>query len=286
MEIPSQRAIVGTVHATRDSSTPQRPPLTGIVPGGGSAHRLAELPFSKELLPIGFQATPHGTRPKLVSEYLLESLGRAGVERLVWVLDRSKTDVVRRFGQRHSSTPPIAYVITDASPSVVHTLDAAYPFVEGQRVVFGFPDIVLEPASCLLRLVERLDRDDADVVLGTFPAPPEQVADRIRPGRDDRIDEVRVKGPGSWPLAWAAAAWAPRFTDFLHAWLSTAEDEKQLSQAIATDRELYLGHAVQAAIESGMRVVGVQFDGGGFLDVGTPSGLAAAAARYGTRLPQ
>jgi glucose-1-phosphate thymidylyltransferase len=266
-----------------------RLPLVGVIPGGGGARRLAELPFSKELLPVGFRNTESGPRPRLVCEYLLDGLTEAGVDRVLWLLDRSKTDVIQRFG-RGEPGPLIAYVTTDASPSVLHTLDAGYPLLQGCRVVFGFPDIVMDPGNCLSELVQRLGQTAADVALAAFPAPPEQVADRIRTDASGRVEEVRVKGDGAWPLAWAAAAWAPSFGDFLHDWLATEADEatdvmSTAGSSLAARRELYLGHAVQAAIEAGLHVAAVPFESGSFIDTGTPRGLASALARYGTTLP-
>ncbi len=52
----------------------------------------------------------------------------------------------------------------------------ALPFVGDALVLFGFPDILFEPADAFLRLREQAGRSDAAVVLGLFPArEPEQV---------------------------------------------------------------------------------------------------------------
>ena len=56
--------------------------LIGLVPAAGRATRIQPLPCSKELLPVGFQATgrlddDQALRPKVVSHYLLESMFRA-----------------------------------------------------------------------------------------------------------------------------------------------------------------------------------------------------------------
>lgn len=252
----------------------------GVIPGGGTASRLAPLPCSKELLPIGFRATASGPRPKVVASYLLDSFIEAGVRDVFWLLDRGKADVMSYFGSGAAFGARLAYVAVDSSPSVVHTVDRAWSFLRGRPVLFGFPDIIFEPSALAKRVWERLRGGGADVVLGAVHAPPEQIADRVLVGPEGRVLEVRVKPlDSSWP-AWIIAAWAPGFTDFLHTWLG----EQQTGGARATPLppELYLGHAVQAAIEGGMSVLVETLHEGSFIDAGTPAGLASALCRYGT----
>jgi glucose-1-phosphate thymidylyltransferase len=250
----------------------------GVIPGGGGATRLAPLPFSKELLPIGFRDTPLGPRPKVIVNYLLDSLRDAGVQRVYWLLDKSKSDVLAYFGSGASFGLHLAFVPTEASPSVVHTLDRAHEFLRDQHVLFGFPDIIFEPADAFGRLWQRLMHGRADVVLGAVPAPAHVIADRVEVDAGGKLLKVRVK-PLDRALdpAWILAAWTPRFTSFLHTWL---ERHGQPSGA-ARSTELYLGHAVEAAREAGLSIEVETFRDGCFIDVGTPQGLKAALARYG-----
>lgn len=249
----------------------------GVIPGGGGAARLAPLPFSKELLPIGFRRTPLGPRPKVIANYLLDALASAGVRRVYWLLDKRKSDVLGYFGSGAELGVRIGYVPTEGSPSVVHTLDGAHAFLRGEHVLFGFPDIVFEPADAPARLWERLLRRRLDVVLGAVPAAPGVIADRVELGPDGELLKVRVK-----PLdratdpAWVLAAWTPRFTAFLHAWLASHE-----RGARAAGAELYLGHVVEAAREAGLSIEVETFPSGCFIDAGTPEGLALAVERYG-----
>ena len=50
--------------------------IVGLIPAAGRATRLAPLPCSKELVPIGFQTAADGAdrRPKPVSQYLLDRM--------------------------------------------------------------------------------------------------------------------------------------------------------------------------------------------------------------------
>lgn len=252
----------------------------GVIPGGGSGQRMAPLPCSKELLPLGFRSTEQGPRPRVIASYLLEALREAGAEQVYWLIDRSKTDIVSYFGDGAELGLQLAYAPTWASPSVVHTLDGARGFLRDAHVLFGFPDIVFEPAHALRALRERLLRSGADVVLGAVPAPAEQVGDRVHLDPSGRALEVRIKPTGcSWPHIWMLAAWAPSFTGFLQRWLEERAASAVVRSGTAT--ELYLGHAMQAGIEAGLSIEVETFQGGSFIDVGTPAGFARALARYG-----
>lgn len=255
----------------------------GVIPGGGAATRLAPLPCSKELLPIGFRPTPSGPRPKVVASYLLDSFTEAGVGEVFWLLDRGKADVMSYFGSGAAFGTRLAYVAVDCSPSVVHTVDSARAFLRDRPVVFGFPDIIFEPAALARRVWERLRSGGADVVLGAVFAPAEQIADRVLVGPAGRVLEVRVKPLDSpWPDAWILAAWAPGFTRFLHDWLE--EQQARTARGAPPPAELYMGHAVQAAIDAGMSVLVETLHDGSFIDAGTAAGLASALRRYGTAL--
>jgi len=265
---------------TQDGRQPDghAPEPVGVIPGGGGASRLAPLPFSKELYPVGFRATPQGPRSKAIANYLIDALQLAGVRRAFWLLDKRKADVFSYFGGGADHGLQLAYVPTDASPSVVHTLACGSAFFEERPVLFGFPDIVFEPADAFERLWQRLRQGSADVVLGAVPAPPEQIADRVELDARGTLKAVRVK-PLDRPQdpAWFIAAWQPRFTAFLRTWL---ERDLSVSDGSGPD-ELYLGHAVEAARRAGMSVEVETFQGGCFIDAGTPEGLRLALARYG-----
>jgi len=255
--------------------------VVGVIPGGGSGQRLAPLPCSKELLPLGFRATVQGPRPRVIASYLVDALREARVEQVYWLIDRSKTDIVMYFGGGAEFGVQLAYVPTEGSPSVVHTLVSAAAFLRDRHVLFGFPDIVFEPAGALGVLRRRLFERGVDVVLGAVPAPPEIAADRVRVGPDGRALEIRVKPPHSeWPDVWILAAWAPSFTRFLELWLPTRAPAGAARGSAGS--ELYLGHALQAALEAGMSIEVETFQGGSFIDVGTAPGFARALHRYGT----
>ena len=39
----------------------------------------------------------------------------------------------------------LGYLMTDLPFGVPFTVDSAFPFLEDKRVLFGFPDIILQP---------------------------------------------------------------------------------------------------------------------------------------------
>ena len=61
--------------------------IVGIVPAAGRATRIAPLPCSKELYPIGFITNDddQGVRPKPVGQFLLEHFRRAGARRVFMI---------------------------------------------------------------------------------------------------------------------------------------------------------------------------------------------------------
>ncbi len=57
------------------------PEVIGLLPAGGTATRIAPLPCSKELYPIGLHSVGQdgSLRPKVVSHYLLEKMRSANI---------------------------------------------------------------------------------------------------------------------------------------------------------------------------------------------------------------
>ena len=127
----------------------------GLIPAAGTANRIAPLPCSKELYPIGFQSIGAGcgARPKVVSQYLLEKMRLADIAEVYIVLRKGKWDIPEYFGDGKALSMHLAYLMMDLPFGVPYTLDQAYPFVKDSMVVFGFPDIIFQPdnafANCL-----------------------------------------------------------------------------------------------------------------------------------------
>jgi glucose-1-phosphate thymidylyltransferase len=144
----------------------------GLIPAAGTADRIAPLPCSKELYPIGFQSIDAGcgVRPKVVSQYLLEKMRLAKIAEVYIVLRKGKWDIPEYFGDGKALNMHLAYLMMNLPFGVPYTLDQAYPFVKNSMVVFGFPDIIFQPDNAFASLLARQAESSADLVLGLFPA--------------------------------------------------------------------------------------------------------------------
>jgi glucose-1-phosphate thymidylyltransferase len=135
--------------------------------------------------------------------------------------------------------------------------------------------VLLEPKDAYRPVVDRLEAGAADVVLGLFPPIDPMVNDQVRVDASGRVTEVAPKPvPSPMDCAWAIAAWRPTFTRFLRARTTEMLDSRTLT---AHDgREYSVGHALSDALAAGLVIEGARLEGGAFLDIGTPRGLALA----------
>ncbi len=245
------------------------------------ASRIAPLPGSKELFPLGFRLdAASGTfRPKVVSHYLLERMQLAGVERVYMVLRNGKWDIPAYYGDGSLVGMPIAYLLMKRPYGAPYSLDQAYPFVQDATIVLGYPDILIEPPDAYARVLHHLEASGADVALGLFTTDQPHKTDMVEVDEAGYIRRIEVK-PQQTSLAhtWMFAVWTPTFTHFMHQFLAQDEAERLAGTA---KRELYVGDVIQAGIESGLRVQSHFFPNGFCLDIGTPDQLVEAMRRYG-----
>lgn len=253
--------------------------MVGLVPAAGHATRISPLPCSKELFPIGWRvdATGH-TKPKVVSQYLLERYRTAGVTKTYFILRKGKWDIPQYYGHGDLVGMDLAYLIMNHPYGHPFTLDQAYPFIQHNIVAFGYPDILFEPADAFATLADHLYRSEADVVLGVFPLRPDQKWDVCTFGADGKIDTIALPHPPPdvprW--GWSIAVWSPAFSTFMHEFLASALRNQQLVGA--DGKEFVMNHVFQAAIDGLLRVEHVLFDAGFVRDIGTPAELIAAQA--------
>ncbi|MFD2245462.1 nucleotidyltransferase family protein [Pontibacter ruber] len=249
--------------------------VVGIVPAGGMATRISPLPCSKELFPIGFREGQEGTRPMVVSQYLLEQYRTAGVEKTYILLRSGKWDIANYYGDGTMVGQRLAYLLLHQTPSVPYTIDQAYPFVKDATVIFGFPDIIVQQANVFQSLLQRLEERKADLVLGLFPVAEPHKWDMVYLSEGQtRVQQIIPKpGPVDARYSWTVAAWSPKFTAFLHTYLASIKDHTSGS-------ELSLGEVMQASINAGLVVESVVFEKGTCLDIGTPEDLQRAVQQY------
>jgi glucose-1-phosphate thymidylyltransferase len=250
--------------------------VIGLIPAAGQASRLAPLPMSKELYPLGFRAIADGSlRPKVVSHYLLDNLRRGGIRKVYFLLRPGKWDIPAYYGSGDRFALDLGYLVVNRLDGIQHSINQAYPFVREAIVAVGYPDMLLQPETTYESLLRRLYDGRADVVIGAVPfSNPTKGGMVTFDGQDNnRVSHIVDKPSQSdAKYSWCSAVWKPTFSDFLHRHL--AELDQQSPEIAAQEKPL--GDMIQLASNHGLRVEVELFEQGHFLDVGTPEDLAKA----------
>lgn len=242
--------------------------FVGLMPAAGKARRLGLPPMSKEVMPLLELSRDGEPRLRAACDVLTERFLAAPVERLLVVVDPEKADLVRHVGSQLLPVP-VAFVPRPDSPSLVHSLAAALPFVGGRSVLLGFPDLLFQPTDAFRHLRADLVEHGADLTLALFPSAECRTTDMVGCEPDGRVTEIQVRPETSeLRMAWALAAWGPRVSALIQATVDRSVGEGD------AEAELQLGRVFQAALAAGLVVRAVPFESGRFLDLGTPQGWA------------
>ena len=251
--------------------------VVGLIPAGGLATRIAPLPCSKEIYPVGFRRVEgeHGERPKVVCHYLLEKMRLAGITKAYIVMREGKWDIPAYLLDGALVDMHLAYLVLSLPLATPYTLDEAYPFLRNSVVAFGFPDIVFEPNDTFVQLLARQGESKACALLGLFPAEEPQRVDMVDWENNGRVRQIVTK-PVHTDLihSWCIAVWTPVFTQFLHDYVAAHK------QAVEKKPELSVGDVIQAAIEAGLEVEATPVSDRSYLDIGTAEGLMHAIERH------
>jgi len=249
--------------------------VVAVIPAAGSAARLSPLPCSKELYPVGLLTDESGVRrPKVVAQYLLENLRRAGIEKAFISLRKGKADILEYFGDGSHLGMNLAYLVTQIPYGAPYTIDRAYEFVKHDLVALGFPDILFDAENAFGAVLQHQSQTHADVVLGLFPADRPDKCDMVEVDAAGAVTQIVIKqAECSLTETWGIAIWTPRFTEYMHNYLAA-----HLAGAAATE-ELHIGDVIRAALGEGWRVEGVRVSDSPFIDIGTPDDLARAIER-------
>jgi glucose-1-phosphate thymidylyltransferase len=254
----------------------------GLIPAAGQASRIAPLPCSKELCPVGFTYSAEGLplRPKVACQYVLEKMQRAGIELAYVILRRGKFDIPAYLNDGRMVNMHLAYLMMDLPFGVPFTLDQAYPFVKDATVALGFPDMLFDPDEAFTDILKRLRSSESDVTLGLFPTANPHKTDMVELAGAFAVRRIVVKPPATdLELCWGIAAWTSTFSNFMHGYL------KSLVETGMPRSEVFMGHVFQAAIDTGLRVEGLQVSDNPFLDIGTPDDLVTALRLSVSRQP-
>ncbi|MGD9730503.1 MAG: NDP-sugar synthase [Nitrospiraceae bacterium] len=274
------------IHSANRASDTHRdadfPEIIALIPAAGQGTRISPLPCSKEIFPLGLahHEDADGIRPKVVCQYLLEKMRKAGAQKGIIILRQGKWDIPGYCGDGAFVDMKLAYLMMGAPYGPPYSIDQAFSFVHHARIVFGFPDILFEPDDVFIRLLDKQRVSHADVVLGLFPAHNSRHMDMVQVDSSGKVVGIHLK-PLQTDLrwAWVCAVWSAVFTKFLHRRLGDISilretDSQGIVQARSDESyELSIGHLLQAALAHGLDIQTVTFPKGIYFDIGTPEGL-------------
>jgi len=259
-----------------------RKEIIGLIPAAGKAERIAPLPCSKEIFPVGFQELDknRGEFPKVASQYLLERMRFGGAEKVYIVIRNGKWDIPAYYGDGKKLGMHLAYLIMGLPFGVPYTLNQAYPFVKDAIVLFGFPDIIFQPEDAFVKLLNRLTETNSDIVLGVFPVNQRHQGDRIALDDKGRIKTIEINPKSTHlKLTWIIAVWTEKFSIFMHKYIQKPNKTGNSGHELAagkTPQELFLSEVIKAALRKNLQVETVFFSKGFYLDIGTPENLTEA----------
>lgn len=231
--------------------------MWGIIPAAGMGTRIQPLAFSKELLPVGSEVRGAQERPRAVSEYLVDRMITAGVDKICFVISPGKSDIVNYFGGQ-ALTASVFYAV---QPKPAGLCDAVFRAAElippDEHVCIGLPDTIWFPEDALRKL------PDGDLSLLLFPVQHPENFDAVITGEREEVIQVQVKqvNPATeW--VWGAIKMPGRILHELHRLWLARNDE-------------YLGTLFNEFIRLGGRAYGIKA-GSAYVDVGTLNGYREA----------
>jgi glucose-1-phosphate thymidylyltransferase len=250
--------------------------VVGLIPAAGKGTRLAPLPFSKELFPLGYQRVDLNGRvqwrPKVVSQYLIDNFVAADVHRIFFILGSGKEAIMEYFGDGHRFGVEIAYLFQEELRGMPFALNLAHPWLHDEIVAFGMPDTIIKPGDVFARLLAAHHTWQADLTLGAFRTDNPAKFGMIEIDDEDRVlRSIDKPQQTTLQYMWGMAAWSPTFGELMATYLRTHS---------YYNREVVLGEVFQYAIKEGLTVRAVRFDDGEYIDIGTFEELHRAIERY------
>jgi glucose-1-phosphate thymidylyltransferase len=251
--------------------------LVGLIPAGGLGNRLAPLPGSKELFPIGFMPVSINgqteRRPKPICMYVIESMRAAGVEQLLMVINTEKIDILRYLRGGSQQGLSVSYLVQENAWGMPYALNLASPWVRDATVLFGMPDTLFQPADAFQLLLSRHQASAADLTLGLFPTTKPERFGMVAFDHNDRmLHTVDKPAQSDLSFMWGIACWQPTFTSFMSEYLG------HLQRPV---KEVVLGDIFQAALQAQLNIGVVPFSDGEYIDIGNPEELVSSVNRFG-----
>lgn len=238
--------------------------LIGIIPAAGNGTRLFPYNGGKELLPVGAQhITVNGEtkeRPKIVSQYIIEAMAKAGVKHIIIVTRPAKHGLIGLHLDGSQYGVHISYIVQHPI-SMAHSIDLAYDWVKSATVVMGMPDTIVSPGSSIEQLVEHHRRGGAELSLGLFPTDNPQKFGMVKTDKNSNIVYHEDKPARTDATAmWGLAVWEPSFTQTLH---------ESIQKLPPSDKEMALGDVFDVALKQGKTCKAYPIKDGKYYDIGT-----------------
>ncbi len=116
-------------------------------------------------------------------------------------------------------------------------------------------------------------------MLALFPAQDVKAMDMIDMDSAFRVRTIQLK-PRTTRLryAWLCAVWTPVFTEFLHQFLRRVKQGEKAgvvgNRRIDAQGDIPMGVVLKEAVKAKLKVDGVTFPTGRYIDIGTPRALS------------
>ncbi len=233
--------------------------MWGIIPAAGMGSRIQPLAFSKELLPVGCRLDGDIERPRAVSEYLVERMLLAGVDKIAFVISPGKGDIIQYHGGRVGDAD-LCYVVQPEPAGLCDALFRVARLIpDEEEVVIGLPDTVWCPAHALTTLPR------GGLSFLCFPVQRPELFDAVISDDEGSVREIQVKqknAGSNW--VWGAFKLTGRI-------LRELADLWREREA----RDAYVGTLVNAWLAAGGTARAVR-SGETYVDVGTLNGYREA----------
>ena len=231
--------------------------MWGIIPAAGTGTRIQPLAFSKELLPIGSGMRGGDERPRAVSEYLVERMVKAGVDKICFVISPGKSDIVNYFGGNALSAT-IFYAVQPKPAGLCDAVFRALPLIPpDEHVCIGLPDTIWFPEDALTVLPNGV------LSLLLFPVQHPERFDAVVTDTEGAVMEVQVKSlHASTKWIWGAMKMPGSVL-------------KELYELWLERKDEYLGSLFNEFMARGGRACGFKA-GEAYVDVGTLNGYREA----------
>jgi glucose-1-phosphate thymidylyltransferase len=233
--------------------------MWGIVPAAGVGSRIQPLAFSKELLPVGSRLDGDTERPRAVSEYIIERMLIAGVDKICFVISPGKSDIMEYYGAKVGGAD-LCYVVQPEASGLCDALFRALPLIHrDESVLVGLPDTIWFPAAGLL----ALPPDEFSFLL--FPVSRPELFDAVTTDGRGQVREIQVKtsAPSSHWVWGAFRLPGAVLNQLFGIWQERGRGDS------------YIGTVVNAYIQQGGKASAVRA-GRAYVDVGTLHGYREA----------